>query len=269
MRVRLRSAALLLTLAALASVALACDDGNGGSSTATPGPLPEGVSGGIYLALGDSIAAGSGASEPDINSYVALVTEALRSHFGEELELRSLAEGGHTTEDLIEEQLPAALESLREGNVRVVTVTISGNDLQQYSLAPACVVDPSDPACPLEDGLLEVEQRLDRILSDLRAAGPDTVIVIQAYPDLFSGTGHELARPAEIAFGLLNGVIVAVAERQDVLLADPRRAFLGRSGDLGHILDPTPDFHPNDDGHRAIADAFIEVLGLSGDAGEE
>ncbi len=250
-------------------MALACDDGNGDSSTVTPSPLPEVVSGGIYLALGDSIAAGTGSSDADTTSSVALVTEALRSRFGEELELRSLAEGGDTTEDLIAEQLPAALELLSEGNVRVVTVTISGNDLQQYSLAPACVVDPSDPACPLEDGLLEVERRLDRILSDLKAAGPDATIVIQAYPDLFSGTGHELARSAEIAFGLLNGVIVAVAERQDVLLADPRRAFQGKGGDFGHILDPTPDFHPNDDGHRAIADAFLEVLGLNGDAGQE
>jgi lysophospholipase L1-like esterase len=94
------------------------------------------------------------------------------------------------------------------------------------------------------------------------------VIVISLYPQLFSGSGHPFERQAEAAFDLLNGVIVSVAGRHDVLVADPRPDFQGLSRDLTHIDDEPVDFHPNDAGYRVIADAFLDVLGLSasGDA---
>jgi lysophospholipase L1-like esterase len=101
------------------------------------------------------------------------------------------------------------------------------------------------------------------MLQELREAGPEATIVIQAYPNLFSGTGHQLERSAEIAFDLLNGVITGVARRRGVLVADPRPAFFLNGEKLTRLLEPTPDAHPNDAGYRAIADAFLEVLELS------
>jgi lysophospholipase L1-like esterase len=269
MRSTCRLIAPLLALVALAFAVLAC---NGGAETGGLAgvPLPENGSGGVYLALGDSVAAGSGASDAASTSYVALVAGALRSRFGDALELDSLAVPGHTTQDLIDDQLPAAVERLREGDVRLVTLTIGGNDLNQYGVHPACVRDPSDPACPLEDGLLEVERRLSLIFEELREAGPEATIVTQAYPNLFSGTAHQFEWSAETAFDLLNGVITGVARRHGVLVADPRRAFVGEGGELTHLLDPAPDAHPNDAGYRVIAVAFLEVLGIStADAGED
>jgi lysophospholipase L1-like esterase len=265
-----RWAVALLGLVALAFAGLACDSGGGGeSAVVTPtSPLPD-VTGGVYLALGDAIAAGGGASDAASTGYVALVAQALRSRFGEELELQSLAVGGHATQALIDQQLPRALGRLEAGAVRVVTVTIALNDLDVYLVDGACLPDPSVPACPLEDALLGVEQRLDRILGDLREAGPGATIVILAYPNFYSGTGHQLERPAEIAFDLLNGVISTVAKRHNVLVADPRTAFQDRGNELTHLLDAEPDFHPNDAGHRVIADAFLEVLGVSTDGGTD
>ena len=266
-----RRAAVLLALAALALAALACNSETSVVPTATPPPteVQSELEGGVYLALGDSIAAGTGASDADSTGYVALVAEALQSRFGPTLELRSLAEGGDTTEDLID-KLSQAVELLEQGDVRVVTVTIGGNDLFQYSSSPVCIDAPADPACPLRDGLLGVAERLNRILGELRAASSLTDIVIQLYPNLFSGTGELnfsgiIIREGapEVAFGLLNDVIAEAAGRNGVLIADPRAGFDGRGGDLGHLLDPEPDAHPNDDGHRLIADAFLAALGLS------
>jgi lysophospholipase L1-like esterase len=252
-------AALLLALAA-------CDGGSSGVTTSAL--LPEAEEGGIYLALGDSIAEGQGASDPETTDYVALVAEALRGRHGDSLEVRSLAVGGHTTQDLIDTQLTPAVEAIGEGDVRLVTVTIGGNDLFQYSADAACVADPADPDCPLEAGLLDVEQRLDEILEALRQADPDTTIVIQVYPNLFSGTGHAFTRSADTAFGLLNGVIQGVARRNEVLVADPVLAFEGRGREYTHTLDPTPDFHPTDAGYEAIAGAFLEALGLEATSDE-
>ncbi len=238
----------------------------GGSSG--PSTIFDDATGGVYVSLGDSVAAGSGASvsgasDPAATSYVGLVAEALRAKFGDTLTVESLATGGHTTQMLIDEQLDAAVALLQEGDVRLVTLTIGGNDLGIYAAHPACVLDPANPECPLEDGLLEVEERLDEIFGQLRAAaGPDVPIVAQLYPNLFSGTGHEFTQQAETAFRLLNGVIAGVARSHDVLRADPRRAFQAEGQRLTHLLDDMPDAHPNDAGYRAIADAFLEALGL-------
>ena len=255
---------VLIALACVLSVAaLAC----GGPGVARVGviALPQGAPANVYVALGDSIADGSGASDHEATDYVALVHAALRKRI-DGLELVSLAKGGATTDDLIAEQLPRALELLRAGNVRLVTVTIGGNDLNQLQNSPnvqACLDDPASAACGLTDILVDVEGRLDTILRQLREAGPDATVAIEVYPNLFSGTGHRFEQPAETSFQMLDDVILRVAQRNDhIVVADPRAPFAGHGGTLTHTLDPTPDFHPNDGGYRIIADAFLTALGI-------
>jgi lysophospholipase L1-like esterase len=250
----------LVPLALLCALTLGCGSGDGDGAAPTPA-LPEGR-GGLYLALGDGIASGAGASEPETAGFVALVAQTLRARYGDDLRVESLAEAGATSQYVIDGQLGRALQLLAAGDARVITITAGGLDLEQYTTDPACLRDPSRPQCPLEEGLLFVEQRLVLILGDLRAAAPDAAIAVLAYPNFFSGTGHQFDTPAEIALDLLDGTIASVAARYDVLVADPRAAFVGKGGELTHLLDPTPDPHPNDAGHRAIADAFLEVLGL-------
>lgn len=259
----MRNVVLLLLASfalAFAVAANAC-----GESTSNAGLFSASDSG-VYLALGDSVAAGSGASDATLTSYVGLVDKALRERLGGGLKLRSLATGGHTTQDLIDQQLPGAAAALKNGEVLLVTITIGGNDLNILQSSPdaaTCVADVNDPKCPVAGILSGTEQRLDTILSSLREADRDARIVIQVYPNLFSGTGHPFERAAGMAFGKLDDVIARAAAANDALIADPRAAFEGKGGELTHTLDPTPDFHPNDAGHRAIAEAFLEVLGLS------
>ena len=250
-------ATAIVALLALAFAAVACS-----SSSGTASILPAGE-GGVYLALGDSIAEGENASDPERTEYVALVFDALQAHYGDSLRLESLAVGGHTTQDLIDMQLPGAIERLRGGDVLLVTVTIGGLDLNQYGANTACIDDPADPACPVAEGLVAVRERLETILGELREAGPDVTIVVQAYPNLFSGTGNMFEHQAETAFGMLNEEIIDVAGEYDAGIADPRVAFAGRGGELTHLLDASPDAHPNDAGYRIIADAFLEALGVS------
>lgn len=237
-----------------------------GACGSTSSSVLPGGEGGVYLALGDSIAEGENASDPERSDYVALVFDALRAHYGDSLRLESLAVGGHTTQDLIDQQLQPATELIGSGDVRVVTLTIAGNDLYVLAGNPVCPTAPQDPACPFDDIIAETEPRLDTILGELRNAGPDTAIVIQVYPNLFSGIGHMFEGPATYSFGRLNDVIEQVASRYDVIVADPREEFEGHSRELTGIFDSPANFHPNDAGYAIIATAFLEALGLSGGA---
>lgn len=253
-------AAVVVALAVIvAFAAIAC--GGGGKSKADE--LFGDAQGGDYISLGDSIADGSGSSEN--LGYDSPVFGALLKRLGRRAILHHRASGGATTQDLIDGQLPPTLKTLRRGDVRLITITIGGNDLDILQSSPdaaTCIADVDDPKCPVAKILVRTEERLDRILGELREAGPDVQIVIQVYPNLFSGTGHVFEQPAGQAFGKLNDVIERVAAKHDIQIADPRAAFEGRGDELTHTLENPPDFHPNDAGYEAIADAFIEVLGL-------
>jgi len=255
-------AALLVGVLALAACGGGSDETAGARGAQAESSQSEAEAGGIYLALGDSYAAGLGASDAATTSYVALVWQDLRQRFPR-LELVNLAVAGHTSRELLDEQLPSALRAVEEGGVRTVTISIGGNDLMVLGANEECVRDPTSAACPLGEELVEVEANLGRTLGELRAAaGLDVPIVIMTYPNMFSIPGHPFEEPAAPALGRLNEVVREVAGRYDVGVAELSHAFDGRAGELVHVLDPQPDFHPNDAGHRVIAGAFVEALGL-------
>jgi len=251
------AAALLAGVLALAACAGGPDEATGASGTPA-GAETEGV----YLALGDSYAAGLGASDAATTSYASLVWQELQQRFPR-LELVNLAVAGHTSRELLDEQIPSTLHAIKKGGVRAVTISIGGNDLLVLGANEECARDPTSAACPLGEELVELEANLGQALGELRAAaGPDVPIVIMTYPNMFSVPGHPFEEPAALALGRLNEVVRAVAEQYDVGVAELSRAFDGRASEFTHLLDPQPGFHPNDAGHRVIAGAFVESLGL-------
>ncbi|HYM16412.1 MAG TPA: GDSL-type esterase/lipase family protein [Dehalococcoidia bacterium] len=209
---------------------------------------------GTYLSLGDSIAAGNGASDPATTSFAALL-----AHDEGALPLQNLAVAGATTRDVIEKQLPAALAAKRP--LAFVTISVGGNDLAALIPNAACTLDPLPPACPLDAALAQVGRNLDQIMKTLRGAFPTTPIVVLLYPNFFSGTGVPFEAPAQRVLPRLDDVLARTAARyQHTGAALTAAAFEGRGATLTHVLDPHSDPHPNDAGHRLIADAFIAAL---------
>jgi lysophospholipase L1-like esterase len=221
----------------------------------------EQAAGASYLALGDSVAAGSGASEPAAKGYAALVQDALDDSYDNDVRLENLAVAGHTTDDVIERQIPQARSILAGQQVALITLTLAGNDLYAQLVHPDCASDPASPACPLDEALDGIEANVDTILSDLRAAaGPDVPIIVTTYPNFFSAPGHSLEGPAAYALGRLNEVIRACAGRHAALVAELETAFDGWANELTHVMETPMDPHPNDAGHRLIAEAVVEAL---------
>jgi len=240
-----------VVLGVLALIAVACD-GSAKGSPVTPKPRATGA----YISLGDSIAAGNGASDPAKMSFVALL-----AHDEGGFAFTQLAKAGATTTDVIDHQLPAAIDAISRGNVALITVSAGGNDLAALVPNPACVQDPLPPSCPLDSALAGVERNLDRIVGRLRAADATAPIVLLAYPNFFSGTGHPFEAPAGRVLPQLDNVIRRVAARYPhTAVAEAAPAFEGKGATLTHVLDPKFDPHPTDAGHRAIADAFDAAI---------
>jgi len=215
---------------------------------------------GVYVSLGDSIGAGWSASDPAEHGFAALVAREQGA------ELRNLADAGATTEDVIAHQLPDAVALVEAGVVAFITVSAGGNDMAGLIPNQACVEDPLPAACPLEDTLAGIEERLLRIVDDIRDIDGDAPIVLVAYPNFFSGTGHPWEAPAARVLPRFAEVLRRVAATYgNVVVAAP--SFEGRGGELTGVLAEPFDPHPNDAGHRVIAEAVVAALKLKGEQG--
>src|SRR3972149_3533080 len=144
-----------IALALLFLFAGACgssDDALPSPAPSTPVPVPwlrvipsdDGRIGGapLYIALGDSLSAGVGASNYVEKGFVGLVHDKL----GPEFALLNLGIAGDTSRELIEEgpldRVIAEIEQRNyddnaDNNVTVVTLEIGGNDLLELFLALA------------------------------------------------------------------------------------------------------------------------------------
>jgi lysophospholipase L1-like esterase len=241
-----------------------------------------------YLALGNSLGYGYGASDPATKGYVPLFRDFLESEDGWDIDLllNNLSIPGATSTSLISDELPTALAELaarngdvgHENDVVVVTVDIGGNDL--LATLPACIAGPT-PACfAAHDAVFAtISTNLDYTLGELRAAaGPDTTMIVMTYYNSFVGVGcpynalawlGELALEGNLAWGRptgANDVIRSVAAAHNAKVAE-----LVPGGEFPALLGPTdilPDcVHANDSGYAIIADAFADAHGTRGVGG--
>jgi lysophospholipase L1-like esterase len=235
-----------------------------------------------YMALGDSLAWGYGASDPDTKGYVPLFHDFLESKewWNRPLLLNNLSIPGATSTSLISDQLPAALEELEARNgdwwwwpfndVTVVTVDIGGNDL--LALLDVCA-DGITPECQAAIGttFATFSANFDYTLDELReAAGPRTTIVVMTYFNSLEGPGcpadlvplGEAVLEGNPAIGLpvgANDLIRSIAAAHDAEVAElvPGGEFPALLGESNILPDCV---HPNDSGYQIIADAFVDAF---------
>jgi lysophospholipase L1-like esterase len=250
-----------------------------GPASAEPDPAPIGRP--LYLALGDSLAAGVGASTPTVTGYVPRLYELLRQQLAcqpagrpscRSLALRNLGVGGATTTTLLATQLPAAVAELQARNhdpnphndVKVVTIDIGGNDLFGV-VSSSCAAGPSPECATLIQARLQAfAVNFTQILGQLRAAaGPDTVIIAMTYYNPLPSC--RLASLAPLADAVLEGglgvtvglndLIRSIAAAHGVLVAET----YGQLGP-GELVGGTDCLHPNDAGYQVITEAFAAAL---------
>ncbi|NHN55730.1 SGNH/GDSL hydrolase family protein [Calidifontibacter sp. DB0510] len=255
-----------------------------GAAAAAPAKAspPQQAQSGVYVALGDSLAAGyqPGLGDDKTGGYVGGVYQTLRSkHRG--AKLVNLARSGETSVTMIAggkcayaegSQLAAATKVLAKdkGRVRLVTIDIGANDVQTCVTRTGVI----DLPC-VQSGLAAVARNVPTIVRTVRAAaGPQAQIVVLNYYNPFLAV-YLLGQVtvAQQSVGLqaaLNGAIAAGAGAGDAKVADVATAF--KSTDWTPT--PTPygtiptnvamicgytwmcaksDIHANDAGYALIA----------------
>lgn len=278
-------AAMVLLFALVA--ACASDDAADPTPTAPTAAHSRGPA--LYLAFGDSLSAGDGASVQDETGFVPLVHAAMP----QEVALLNLGRSGDDSAELLDgglldqgvAEIESRLSDVVVGNeVRVVTLEIGGNDVLDTYLefvgrgdCPSVTESLQRPQCiELLDVLVNYGPNLHEILARIRAADPDVPIFLMTFYDLFSlFSGHDLdgdGMPDEGPFDELgelllegspgtnfsegiNDIIRSEGATAGATVVDWRPIFDGNESAL-----ITMDLiHPNDEGYRLMADAIIDA----------
>ncbi len=172
-------------------------------------------------------------------------------------------------------------------DVSLVTMSLGGNDLGFADVVKDCIINGQGgvsfiDTCQekhddrIEDRLVTLRAELLQRYLDIKAAAPNARVIIVGYPQLFvdnpSDSYHDLLFKEDQVWmnqkaAELNAMLRDVAREAGVEFVDPTEAFrdhgIGSDDpwindlDLGgpglSVSDPS-SFHPNADGHAALAD---------------
>lgn len=228
-----------------------------------------------YVALGDSIAFGVGASDPASGGYVALTYDALREsdrYRDRGLELVNLGVPSATSSDLLLPggQLERALNEISErqedtssadDNVEIITIDIGGNDaLALVTSDSPCLADPLGPECQtlVQQMLDTLEENLTEVLRRLRETAPKAAIIVLDRYSPLSGRGGVEDLVADLAVREINGLTESVVSAPE-LRADLARVYPLFRGRAAQLV-AEDNRHPNDAGHALIAEVVQAAI---------
>lgn len=255
----------------------------------------------VYVAFGDSIAAGYGLSDYDLETdtsnmdYVSLLAGSA--------ELMDFTASGMATNELLELVAQSeVVEAVKKADL--VTISIGGNDLirpllqavlpdvevgslmiptmaenvgmdigaiaQEIGLGDINVVLPAimEVIGNVETITDETYSNISGIISGIKAANPEVTVLIQTVYNPYRGSEllKEYDSVLDNVFAILNGKITKAAEENGALTADVFTAFVPYGAVLLNSSSPELfyDPHPNYNGHVVIAETVENTLTEAG-----
>ncbi len=210
--------------------------------------LPSAVADGHMVALGDSLARGTG--DPTGRGFAGRTQELLSRDTGDEIDLINLAVEGMRSDELLDQlQDPGALVQI-EG-ARWILLSIGGNDLRDVERTPA-----------LEQDNLFAEQQarylenLAQCIDQIRSVNDRGQILVLG---LYNPNDEATIRTLEMLHQWNHQTQLLLTPRERTLFVPTYDLF------ANHLEDALSfdGLHPNEQGHQAIARRFSEVLSLS------
>jgi lysophospholipase L1-like esterase len=208
----------------------------------------------VYVALGDSLAAGQTPNSQIDAGYSDLIAQELSRHQPVAFYTKNLAFPGFTTEDVLKRiQSPEAKGALASASI--ITLSAGANDL-----LPLIQSNPAEGTLAFQQiqanfALNKARINLETIMAELNKAAPQADVYVMGYYFPYphvrdtqkEGTGKQLDQ--------LNAILKQSAEKAGAEFVSVAEAFGKNAKDK--IPNPA-DVHPNIKGYQTMANAFLD-----------
>ncbi|WP_158217540.1 GDSL-type esterase/lipase family protein [Lottiidibacillus patelloidae] len=206
-----------------------------------------------YIAIGDSLTAGLGASEVNylrIGAFVPSFVKYLREEKGFSVDVENHGIPGLTSAGFLANihNSKGLQEKIAMSNL--ITVTIGGNDFLQL------IRSDQTTLANAKQRLVDLEKELNNIHALLRSINSTCEIyyigLYNPYPE-----NHTYYDIAETIVPLYNDLLSTVTKESNSHLLNPYDVFLNNAKALTHIS--KDDIHPNDLGYQKITAKLIQT----------
>ncbi|WP_391117349.1 SGNH/GDSL hydrolase family protein [Psychrobacillus sp. L3] len=216
--------------------------------------ITEAKGGGVYIALGDSIAAGQTPNRAIDAGYTDLIAqELMRSHQLAYFS-KALAFPGYTTADVLRTVRTKEAKELLK-NATVVTISAGANDLLRL-----VQVNPSNGSVAYKQiqvnyALNNVRKNIDDIIKEVQAVTPKAKIVVMGYYFPYPHVHDAQKEGIKKELNTMNAILKTEANANGATFVAVDEAFKGHEKEL---LPNPSDVHPTMEGYRLIANAFFK-----------
>lgn len=209
----------------------------------------------VYIAVGDSLAAGQTPNSQIDTGYSDLIAQELASHQPVAFYSKNLAFPGFTTEDVLERiQSPEAKEVLSASNI--ITLSAGANDLLQLVQSNPAQGTLVFQQIQADFALNKARINTEMILAELKKTAPQADIYVMGYYFAYPHVRDSQKEGTALQLDRLNAILEQSAEKADVKFVSVGEAF----GDNAVDKVPNPgDVHPNVKGYQAMANAFLDA----------
>ena len=193
----------------------------------------------FYLALGDSLTEGVGASSHD-KSFTDLFFQAIKQT--NECQYMNFGKSARCSWELLEFLTDSNIRDLLKKATHI-TITTGGNDMIRAYRNNATFLE-------YVRTVQSLEQNLKRILQFITQMNPTSKIFLMGLynPGL---PDHSLYKIANLLIQRINKIYEETAKHFHVVAINPTESFLNKP----HLL--ADEVHPNDLGSRVLADLFL------------
>ncbi|MCI0438773.1 MAG: SGNH/GDSL hydrolase family protein [Chloroflexi bacterium] len=239
-----------------------------GASVVPPGTVGSKAGQEIYLALGDSLAANKGVSQPQ-EGYVSRFHAYLERETGRSIGLTNLGVSGESSISVRKNQLPQALNELRQRRddgdpntkVSFLTLDLGANDLLPHIGSDDCQSDPRGNACQarIDGAIAAFEDNFGAIVAELRASlETDAEFYIMTIYNPFDfGLGIPFEDFGNEILERMNAIIRATAQSAGAEIAEAFPLMNGNAAAWTHMLEA--DIHPTAEGYQTLAFSFAQA----------
>ncbi|MFC4410161.1 SGNH/GDSL hydrolase family protein [Chungangia koreensis] len=210
----------------------------------------------VYVAIGDSLAAGQTPNKEIDAGYSDLIAQELSRNLPVAAFTKNLSFPGYTTNDVVRTVKREETQEIL-GQANLITISAGANDLLRMVRHDSRSGTLSFQQIQADFALNRVRINMAEMISELKSRAPKAEIYVMGYyfpyPHVLeaqkNGTARQLNR--------LNEILKNVAEIADVQFVDVSKGFEQNAKD--YIPNPA-DVHPNMEGYRIMANSFFDVM---------